>query len=91
MLTRGDYKTPNEDLYNKIQRVYSEYFIPETEYKHGAFKYTNAPNYGYVGFEKREYSGEREFTADEYVAFSGTLFFQNLTEASFLTASERQF
>ena len=72
MLTRGDYKTPNGELYNKIQQVYSKYFKPETEYKHGLFKYTNAPNYGYVGFEKREYYGKREFTADEYVAFSGT-------------------
>lgn len=46
MLTRGDYKTPNEDLFNRIQQVYSEYFKPQTEYKHGSFKYTNAPNYG---------------------------------------------
>lgn len=72
MLTKGDYKTPNEELYNKIQAVYSEYFKPEIEYKHGAFKYTNAPDYGYTDFEKREYYGRREFTADEYVAFSGT-------------------
>ena len=72
MLTKGDYKTPNEELFNKIQKVYSEYFKPETEYKHGSFKYTNAPNYGYVDFEKREFYGKREFTADEYVAFCGT-------------------
>lgn len=72
MLTRGDYKTPNEALYDKIQQVYSKYFKPETEYKHGGFKYSNAPNYGYTGFERREYYGKREFTADEYVAFSGT-------------------
>ena len=57
-----------------IQKVYSEYFKPETEYKHGPFKYTNAPNYGYVDFERREYYGKREFTADEYVAFCGTYF-----------------
>lgn len=72
MLTRGDYKTPNENLFNKIQQVYSLYFKPETEYTHGGFQYTNATNYGYEGFEKREYYGKREFTADEYVAFSGT-------------------
>ena len=72
MLTRGDYKTPNPDLYNKIQQVYSAYYRPETEYKNGAFRYGNAPNYGYVDFEKREYYGKREFTADEYVAFCGT-------------------
>ncbi len=72
MLTKGDYKMPNEELFNKIQLVYSKYFKPETEYKHGAFKYTNAANYGYEHFERREYYGKREFTADEYAAFSGT-------------------
>ena len=72
MLTKGDYKTPNETLYNEIQTVYSKYFKPETPYTHGSFKYTNAPNYGFTDFEKREYFGKREFTADEYVAFSGT-------------------
>jgi phospholipid N-methyltransferase len=30
MLTTGEYKTPNEDLFNKIQKVYSEYFKPES-------------------------------------------------------------
>lgn len=72
MVTHGDFKTPNEVLFGKIQESYSEYFKPETEYKHGSFKYTNATNYGYVDFERREYYGRREFTADEYVAFSGT-------------------
>lgn len=72
MLTKGDYKTPNEELFNTIQQVYSEYFKPETEYKNGSFKYTNAPKYGYEGFEKREFYGKRSFTADEYVAFCGT-------------------
>lgn len=72
MLIKGDYKTPNEELFNKIQQVYSKYFKPETEYKQGSFKYTNAPGYGYVDFKTREYHGKREFTADEYVAFCGT-------------------
>jgi trans-aconitate methyltransferase len=72
MLTRGDYKTPNEELYNKIQKVYSKYYKPETEYKHGSFGYTNAPNYGFTEFEKREYFGTRRLTAEEYVAYSGT-------------------
>jgi len=72
MLTRGDYRTPNEKLYRKIQQVYSAYFKPETEYKHGSFRYANAPDYGYVNFEKREFYGKREFTADEYVSFCGT-------------------
>ena len=94
MLTKGDYKTPNEALYYKIQQVYSEYFKPETEYKQGGFLYTNAPRYGYTDFERREYHGKREFTAEEYAAFCGThcdhlvipepyksKFFQGLKEA----------
>lgn len=72
MLTIGDYKTPNKELFNKIQQVYAKYFKPETEYKHGSFRYANAPIYGYSDFEKREYHGKREFTADEYVALCGT-------------------
>ncbi len=71
-LTRGDYKTPNEELYNRIQQVYSAYFKPDMEYKHGAFGYSNAVNYGYVDFEKREYHGKREFTTEEYLSFCGT-------------------
>lgn len=72
MFTKADYKIPNEDLYNKIQQVYSEYFKPKTEYKHGSFDYTHAPDYGYVNFENHEYYGKRKFTADEYVSFIGT-------------------
>ena len=72
LLTKADYKTPNEALYNKIQQVYSAYFKPEIEYKHGSFVYSNAVNYGYVDFEKRECHGKREFTTDEYIAFCGT-------------------
>lgn len=33
MITKSDYKTGNEDLYNKIQQVYFEYLKPETEYR----------------------------------------------------------
>ena len=72
MLTRGDYRTPNEELYQKIQQVYEAYFKPETEYKNGSFRYDNVPLYGYVDFEKREFFGKREFTAEEYVSFCGT-------------------
>ena len=72
MLTRADYKTPNEDLYAKIQKLYDEYYKPEIPYTNGAFKYDNAPNYGYVDFEKREFYGRREMDPDEYVSFCGT-------------------
>ena len=72
LLTRGDYRTPNEALYREIQQVYAAYFKPETEYTHGAFPYGKATEYGYTDFEKREYHGERVFTAEEYAAFSAT-------------------
>ncbi len=74
MLTVADYRTPDEELYQKIQKVYDEYFRPEKPYKsmHGSFEYGHAVNYGYTGFEKREFYGKRVFNADEYVAFCGT-------------------
>ena len=68
MFTKEDYQTPNEDLYQKIQQVYSEYFKPEMEYKQGAFQYMSALRYGYIDFQEHKYAGKRAFTADEYVA-----------------------
>ena len=72
MLTLSDFRTPNEELYQRLQQVYSSYFKPETRYSHGSFGYTNAPAYGFEAVEKREYSGRREFTADEYADYCGT-------------------
>ena len=72
MLTQGDYRTPNEALYQKIQQVYAAYLKPDIPYSHGAFHYDHAVHYGYVDFEKRAYPGQRVLTADEYVAYSGT-------------------
>lgn len=72
MLTREDYRSYNEALYNKIQKVYDAYFKPETEYAQGGFGYTNAPAYGFTEVETYHFYGAREMTADEYVAFSGT-------------------
>lgn len=71
-LTVGDHRTPNPELYDRIQRVYDEYFKPETKYTHGSFRYDSAPEYGYKDFEKREFYGKRVMTADEYVAYCGT-------------------
>ncbi len=74
LLSKGDYKTPNEALYTEVQKVYSAYFKPVREYKdmHEPFHYDHAPDYGFTDFEKRDYSGRREFTAEEYVAYCGT-------------------
>lgn len=72
MLTKADYKTPNEALYAKIQKLYDQYFKPEIPYTHGSFQYDHAPDYGYVGFERHDFYGRREMTPDEYVSFCGT-------------------
>ena len=72
MLTRSDYRTPNEGLYRKIQELYDQYYKPEIPYTHGGFRYDRAPDYGYVDFEKVDFHGRREMNSDEYVSFCGT-------------------
>ena len=74
MLTNGDYRAPNEALYQKIQEVYSAWFRPETEYRHmhGPFSYEHAADYGFTDLERREFPGRRVLTADQYVALCGT-------------------
>ncbi|MBO7338569.1 MAG: methyltransferase domain-containing protein [Lachnospiraceae bacterium] len=72
MLTSAEYKSDNEALYEKIQTLYDRYYKPDIPYKHGAFRYTAAPEYGYTEVERHDFKGQRVFTADEYVAFSGT-------------------
>ena len=72
MLTRSNYRTPNEALYRDIQEQYDLYFKPETPYTHGGFRYENAPSYGYTDFERHDFHGRRVMSADEYVSFCGT-------------------
>ncbi len=72
LLTSSEYRSDNEALYQRIQKLYDTYYQPEIPYTHGGFRYTAAPKYGFDEVEKREYHGKREFTAEEYVAFSGT-------------------
>jgi SAM-dependent methyltransferase len=72
LLTRSDYATPDPALYARIQQVYRQHFHPETSYPCRGFGYTNAPDYGYEAFEKREYQKSRFFTADEYVGYCST-------------------
>ena len=72
MMTSAEYKSDNEALYGKIQALYDRYYKPDIQYKHGGFRYTAAPEYGYTEVERHEFKGQRVFTADEYVAFSGT-------------------
>ena len=72
MLTKSDYKTPNEALYEKIQLLYDKYYRPEIPYTHGGFKYDNASKYGYADFERHDFYGRRVMSPDEYVSFCGT-------------------
>ena len=72
MLTKADYKTPNEDLYARIQKLYDQYFKPDIPYTHGDFKYDHAPDYGYTDFERHDFHGRREMDPDAYVSFCGT-------------------
>lgn len=72
MLTQSDFRTPNPALYDRIQRVYDAHFRPLTRYTHGGFRYESATAYGFTDFERQEFHGRREMTADEYVAFCGT-------------------
>jgi trans-aconitate methyltransferase len=68
-MTRTDYKSSDEALYQKIQEVYDKYFKPEIPYiQH--FEYKNAINYGFTDFECRHYYTEREYTADEFVSWT---------------------
>lgn len=68
----GEYKTPNPQLYDQIQKVYAAYFRPVTPYQHRGFQYQNAVHYGYTDYEQRAYPGRRRLTADQYVAMVST-------------------
>jgi len=71
MMTQTDYKTPNEDLYTKIEEVYSKYFYPENNYT-CSLAYSNVEKYCLVDFECRNYHKTREFNADQFVSYIGT-------------------
>ena len=72
MLTQSEYRSNDELLYDKIQALYDKYYKPAIPYRQGGFRYTAASEYGYSDVERYEFKGRREFSADEYVAFSGT-------------------
>ena len=72
LLTTSEYRSDNEDLYEKIQALYDRYYKPDIPYIHGRFRYTAAEEYGYTEVKRHEFKGQRVFDADEYVAFCGT-------------------
>lgn len=71
MRMHGDYKTPNEALYIDIQKVYKEYFCPETPYTQ-KLVYGNAINYGFTDFQELKFYSKREFNAESYIEYLGT-------------------
>ena len=72
MLTKSDYKTPNEALYAKIQKLYDAYYRPQIPYTHGGFGYDRAAAWGFGDVEKYDFRGRREMDPDEYVSYCGT-------------------
>ena len=72
MYLSADYQTPDPALFADIQKVYDEYFKPETSYPKGSFSYDNAVNYGFTEPETKLFHGRRQYTADEYVQYIGT-------------------
>lgn len=70
-MTRSEYKTPDESLYNEIQEVYKKYFHPEFVYTR-KLEYNNVVNYGFTDFEFRKHMKVRVFSADEYVEYIST-------------------
>lgn len=72
MLTRSDYRTPNEALWQRIQQVYAAHYKPDTPYAQRGFGYTNPPLYGYEQFEQQTFESTRRMDAEAYVGYCGT-------------------
>lgn len=68
-MTHTDFKSSNEDLYNKIQEVYGKYYKPERPYSQH-LEYKNVINYGFTDFECRHYHNVREYNADEFASWT---------------------
>ena len=71
MYVSAEYKSTDPALYEEIQKGYAKFFHPETPYRQ-KFHYDRAQEYGFASLERREFFGERVFTAEEFVAFSMT-------------------
>lgn len=69
MLTKTDYKSPNETLYNEIQSVYEQYFHPEVPYG-CSLAYSNVENHGFVDLQCHHYAKTRVYTADDFISWT---------------------
>lgn len=67
----GDYRTPNEALYQRIQQEYDQWYRPNTPYDRN-MTYENALNYGYIDFQRQDFHGKRVLTSDDYANYCGT-------------------
>jgi SAM-dependent methyltransferase len=61
----------DEPLFTNIQKVYSQYFHPETPCR-CRLDYDIRGKYGFADTERREYLKTREYGADDYVSLIGT-------------------
>jgi ubiquinone/menaquinone biosynthesis C-methylase UbiE len=68
MATATEYKSANEELYQKIQEVYTEHFRAEIKYT-CHLEVNNIINYGFPPLERREYPQTRIYTADEFISY----------------------
>lgn len=66
-----DYRTPNPELHDDIQRVYSEHYAVEIPYT-CRFGYENGEEYGFTYLGRKEFFGQRSYTADEFAEFIKT-------------------
>ncbi len=75
MLQKGDYRTPNEELYAKIQKLYDKYYsrysAPYRDMK-PPFCYEHVSDYGFCEPEMYDFHSQRVMSADEYVSYCGT-------------------
>lgn len=71
MMIHGDYRSGNEELYQRIQQVYAQHWKPKEPYRI-RFRYDSAVDYGYRDYNRREYKSSRIMDADTFAAHAGT-------------------
>lgn len=66
-----DLKSPNPELYEEIQKVYDNYFVPEVTYT-CKFDYDKGTDYGYKYLGQFKFHNSRSYTAEEFVEYIKT-------------------
>lgn len=70
-MTRSDEKNSNEELKNKIDEVYKDYYFVKQKYS-CKMNYSNVVNYGFVNYKYQEWKKVRMLNADEYISYIST-------------------